>query len=72
MNRKLRNTIIDILGILIIIGAGYKEFFTENPFGIWVWMGITAFGIAMIVFTVKDIKGKMGTIINKIIKKKLG
>jgi len=72
MNLKLRNTIIDILGILIIAGASYKEFFTDKPFGIWVWMGITAFGVAMITFTVKDIKGKIGSIIDKLIKKKLG
>ena len=72
MNTKLRNIIIDIFGILIIGGASFKEFFTDKPFGIWAWMGMTAFGIAMIAFTVKDLKGKLGTVIDKVIKKKLG
>ena len=56
MNSKTRNTIIDILGIIIVLGGFYKEFLTDKPMPIWEWVIISAVGFLAIALHTKDIK----------------
>jgi len=71
MSVKIRNIIIDILGIILVLGAFYREIFTDKPLVWWVWLIITVVGVGMIVMQVKDLRGKFNKLINRVIKKKI-
>jgi len=72
MNTKTKNIIIDIFGCLVLIAGLYKEFFTDKPMPVWEWVIIVVVGVGSIAFTVKTIKGKLSTVVDKLIHKKLG
>ena len=56
MNVRTRNLIIDILGILIVLGGFYKEFLTDAPMPVWEWVVVSAVGFLAIALHTKDIK----------------
>lgn len=56
MKVKLQNIIIDILGVIIVLGACYKEFLTKAPMPVWEWVVVSAVGFIAIALHTKDIK----------------
>ena len=65
MNSKTTNWIIDILGILIVLGGFYKEFLTEAPMPVWEWVIVSCVGMVAIALHTKDIKKYFDKYFNK-------
>lgn len=56
MNTKARNLVIDIIAIMVVLSASYKEFFTDSPMPIWEWVIVFVVCMVAIALHTKDIK----------------
>lgn len=69
MNKKLKNIITNILGLMAICGGGYSYFFMEDGIDFYKFGVSVAVGLALFLLEVSETKNYLKKFLNKKLEK---